>query len=61
MINLVVLVLIVGIVGGDGWMVANEEDGVNVEGLVPELVWKRTLMGEEKTDPVMWGCVRIRS
>jgi len=42
-------------------MVANEEDGVNVEGLVPELVWKRTLMGEGKTDPVMWGCVRIRS
>ena len=60
MINLVILlvVLIVGIVGGDGWMLASEEDGVSVEGLVPELVWKRTLSSEGKRDPV-WGCVRI--
>ena len=39
MINLVILlVVIVRIVGGDGWMLASEEDGVSVEGLVPELV-----------------------
>ena len=59
MINLVILlVVIVGIVGGDGWMLASEEDGVSVEGLVPELVWKRTLSSEGKRDPA-WGCVRI--
>ena len=46
MINLVILlVVIVGIVGGDGWILRrNEEDGVSVEGLVPELVLETNLV-----------------
>ena len=56
--RLMIVLILLFCIKGDGWIVVDEDGSkhIDLEGAVPDLVWKQTLWSHEPDPSPTWGC-----